>query len=169
MILVLEKEITQDQKNNIRSILFGEGCIVREMSEAGQNVIGAIGRGKQDTGFFENLPGVAKVIPISTSFKLVSRQMHPEDSRVQIGDVVIGGERIAVIAGPCAVESRNQALTIAKEVRRYGAVLFRGGAFKPRSSPYSFQGLEEEGLKILAEVREASNQQGARLYQSRKR
>ncbi|MBW1841362.1 MAG: 3-deoxy-7-phosphoheptulonate synthase [Deltaproteobacteria bacterium] len=156
MILVLEKEITQDQKNNIRSILFGEGCIVREMSEAGQNIIGAIGRGKQDTGFFEDLPGVAKVIPISTSFKLVSRQMHPEDSRVQIGDVVIGGERIAVIAGPCAIESRDQALTIAKEVRRYGAVLFRGGAFKPRSSPYSFQGLGEEGLKILADVREVT-------------
>lgn len=156
MILVLEKEITQDQKNNIRSILFREGCIVREMSEAGQNIIGAIGRGKQDTGIFEDLPGVEKVIPISTSFKLVSRQMHPEDSRVRIGDVVVGGERIAIVAGPCAIESRDQALTIAKEVRRYGAVLFRGGAFKPRTSPYSFQGLEEEGLKILAEVREVT-------------
>ena len=68
--------------------------------------------------------------------------------------MVIGGERITIIAGPCAVESKEQALTIAREVRRYGAVLFRGGAFKPRTSPYSFQGLEEEGLKILAEVRE---------------
>lgn len=156
MILVLEKEITQDQKNNIRSILFREGCIVREMSEAGQNIIGAIGKGKQKPEFFEQIPGVAKAIPISTSFKLVSRQIHPEDTRVQIGDVVIGGERIAIIAGPCAIESRDQALTIAREVRRYGAVLFRGGAFKPRSSPYSFQGLEEEGLKILAEVREVT-------------
>lgn len=156
MILVLEKGITQDQKSNIRSILFKEGCVVREMSEAGQNVIGAIGKGKQDVDFFEQIPGVAKVVPISTSFKLVSRQMHPEDTRVQIGDVVMGGERIVVIAGPCAVESRDQALTIAREVRRYGAVMFRGGAFKPRTSPYSFQGLEEEGLKILAEVREVT-------------
>jgi 3-deoxy-7-phosphoheptulonate synthase len=80
--------------------------------------------------------------------------MHPEDTIVRVGDVQIGGERIVIIAGPCAVESRDQALTIAREVKRYGAVLLRGGAFKPRSSPYSFQGLGEEGLKILAEVRE---------------
>jgi len=156
MILVLEKEITQDQKNNIRSILFREGYIVREMSEAGQNIIGAVGKGDKGTGFFEALPGVAKVIPISTSFKLVSRQLHAEDTRVQVGDVVVGGERITIIAGPCAVESRDQALTIAREVKKYGAVLFRGGAFKPRTSPYSFQGLQEEGLKILAEVREVT-------------
>ena len=156
MILVLENGITQEQKSNIRSILFKEGCVVREMSEAGQNIIGAIGKGKQDVDFFEQIPGVAKVVPISTSFKLVSRQMHSEDTHVQIGDVVMGGERIVVIAGPCAVESRDQALTIAREVRRYGAVMFRGGAFKPRTSPYSFQGMEEEGLKILAEIREVT-------------
>ena len=105
---------------------------------------------------FEKLPGVEKVIPISTAFKLVSRQMHPEDTHVRIGDVTIGGERIVVVAGPCAIENREQALTIANEVKKYGAVLFRGGAFKPRSSPYSFQGLGEEGLKILAEVRDAT-------------
>jgi len=156
MILVLEKEITQDQKNNIRSILFREGYIVREMSEAGQNIIGAVGKGDKKTGFFEALPGVAKVVSISTSFKLVSRQLHTEDTRVQVGDVVVGGERITIVAGPCAIESREQALTIAREVKRYGAVLFRGGAFKPRTSPYSFQGLQEEGLKILAEVREVT-------------
>ena len=154
MILVLKKGVTQDQKSNIRSILFSEGYIVREMSEAGQNIIGAAGKGGKETDFFEKLPGVASVIPISTSFKLVSRQLHTEDTLVQVGDVFVGGERITIIAGPCAVESRDQALTIAREVRRYGAVLFRGGAFKPRTSPYSFQGLQEEGLKILAEVRE---------------
>ncbi len=154
MILVLEKEITQEQKNRILSTLRTDGCIVREMSEAGQCVIGAIGKAGHDAGFFQQLPGVARVVPISTSFKLVSRQLHHEDTTVQVGDVVIGGEHIVVIAGPCAIESRDQAMTIAREVRRYGAVLFRGGAFKPRSSPYSFQGLGEEGLKILAEVRE---------------
>jgi len=94
------------------------------------------------------------VIPISTPFQLVNRQMHPEDTIVQVGDVQVGGDRIIIIAGPCAVESRDQAMTIAREVRKYGAVLFRGGAFKPRSSPYSFQGLGEEGLKILAQVRD---------------
>lgn len=154
MILVLEKGITQDQKNNIRSTLFKEGYIVREMSEAGQNIIGAVGKGEKEIGFFENLSGVDKVISISTSFKLVSRQLHHEDTVVQVGDVAVGGERITIIAGPCAVESREQALTTAREVRKYGAVLFRGGAFKPRTSPYSFQGLQEEGLKILAEVRD---------------
>jgi len=156
MILVLEQRITPDQKSKIRSVLFSEGCIVREMSDAGQNIIGAIGKAGRDVDFFQKLPGVAKVIPISTAFKLVSRQMHSEDTRVQIGDVEVGGERIAIIAGPCAVESREQALTIAQEVKRYGAVLFRGGAFKPRTSPYSFQGMGEEGLKILAEVREVT-------------
>ena len=154
MILVLEKDITQEQKNSILSTLRRDGCIVREMSEAGHSVIGAIGKTGHDADFFRQLPGVERVVPISTSFKLVSRQMHHEDTAVQVGDVVIGGERIVVIAGPCAVESRDQAMTIARAVRRYGAVLFRGGAFKPRTSPYSFQGLGEEGLKILAEVRE---------------
>lgn len=156
MIIVLEKEITRDQKNNIRSVLFKEGCIVREISEAGQNIIGAVGQTGKGEDFFSKLPGVEKVIPISTSFKLVSRQMHHEDTLVRIGDVVMGGERIIIIAGPCAVESREQALAIAREVKKYGAVMMRGGAFKPRTSPYSFQGLGEEGLKILAEVRETT-------------
>ncbi|MDY6989069.1 MAG: 3-deoxy-7-phosphoheptulonate synthase [Thermodesulfobacteriota bacterium] len=154
MILVLEEKITEEQKSRIRSAIREEGCMVREMSDAGQSVIGVIGKARHDSGFFEQLPGVAKVVPISTSFKLVSRQIHHEDTVVDVGDVAIGGERIVVIAGPCAVESRDQAMTVARHVRRYGAVMFRGGAFKPRTSPYSFQGLGEEGLKILAEVRE---------------
>jgi 3-deoxy-7-phosphoheptulonate synthase len=154
MILVLDKDITQDQKSHIRSTLFKKGLIVREMSEEGQSIIGAIGKANQDADFFQQLPGVAEVIPITKSFKLVSRELHTDDTCVQVGDVTIGGERITVIAGPCAIESRDQALTIAREVKKYGAILFRGGAFKPRTSPYSFQGLEEEGLKILAEVRE---------------
>ena len=154
MILVLENNVAQEAKNKILNLLREGGCIVREMSESGQSVIGATGNAGYDTAFFENLPGVEKVIPIATSFKLVSRQMHTQDTVVNVGNVALGGERIVVIAGPCAVENRDQALTVAREVKKYGAVLFRGGAFKPRSSPYSFQGLGEEGLKILAEVRE---------------
>jgi 3-deoxy-7-phosphoheptulonate synthase len=154
MILVLEKDITEEQKSRIKSAIREAGCIVREISDAGQSIIGVIGKARHDPGFFQQLPGVAKVVPISTSFKLVSRQLHHENTVVHVGDVAIGGERIVVIAGPCAVESREQAMTVARHVRRYGAVLFRGGAFKPRTSPYSFQGLGEEGLKILAEVRE---------------
>jgi 3-deoxy-7-phosphoheptulonate synthase len=154
MILVLEKEITEEQKSHILSTLRRQGYVVREISEVGQCIIGAIGKSGHDPDFFRQLSGVEKVIPVSTSFKLVSREMHPEDTMIQVGDVVIGGERIVVIAGPCAIESRDQALAIARKVRRYGAVLFRGGAFKPRTSPYSFQGLGEEGLKIMADVRE---------------
>jgi len=153
MILILKKEITEEQKNHILSVLRGEGYLIREASDGGRPLIGAVGKPAQDLDLFKRLPGVAEVIPVSSSFKLASRKMHPEDTTVNVGDVVIGGERIVVIAGPCAVENREQALTIGREVRKYGAVLFRGGAFKPRTSPYSFQGLGEEGLKILAELR----------------
>ena len=154
MILVLNKDITKDQKSHIRNMLLDKGCFVRETEDAGQNIIGALGKSNLDVAFLKSLPGVETITPITTPFKLASRQWHSADTLVPIGDVLVGGERIVIIAGPCAVESLNQALTIAREVKRYGAVVFRGGAFKPRTSPYSFQGLEEDGLKILAEVRE---------------
>ncbi len=154
MILVLKKDVTETQRNRIRSELFGKGCIVREMDTAGQNVIGALGRDDLDPEDLAAMDGVAKVVRMEGKFKLVSRQWHPDDSQVKVGPVVIGGQHVTLIAGPCAIESRAQALTIAREVKRYGASLFRGGAFKPRTSPYSFQGMEEQGLKILAQVRE---------------
>ncbi|MGD8777002.1 MAG: phospho-2-dehydro-3-deoxyheptonate aldolase, partial [Syntrophobacterales bacterium] len=154
MILVLKQGISEEEKDQVRSTLRAEGCIIREMATGEETIFGAVGQISRDLRFFEQLPGVAKVIPVSRPYKLVSREMHPEDTVVQIGDVELGGPRIVVIAGPCAVESREQAMTIARKVKDGGAVLFRGGAFKPRTSPYSFQGLGEEGLKILAEVRE---------------
>ena len=154
MILVLKQGISEEEKDQVRSTLRAEGCIIREMATGDETILGAVGRVSRDLRFFEQLPGVAKVIPVSRPYKLVSREMHPDDTVVKIGDVELGGPRIVVIAGPCAVESREQAMTIARKVKHAGAVLFRGGAFKPRTSPYSFQGLGEEGLKILAEVRE---------------
>ena len=153
MILKLESKINQTQKDKIKNMLSEEGCITREIVDAGWNVIGIIGNCKKSVDELKQLEGVADVIPIKTSHKLVSRDFKSEDSKVKIGSVVVGGDRIVMIAGPCAVESHEQAMNIAKEVKKYGAVLFRGGAYKPRSSPYSFQGLEEEGLKILAAVR----------------
>ncbi|MFP3981786.1 MAG: 3-deoxy-7-phosphoheptulonate synthase [Desulfobacterales bacterium] len=153
MLIVLEPDISPEQKNRILSILQEGGCIFREISDAGQGIIGSTGNAGHDPEYFESLPGVARVVPVNTAFKLVSRQMHPEDTRVQVGDVSVGGERIVVVAGPCAVENRDQTLSVAGQVRKYGAMIFRGGAFKPRTSPYAFQGLGEEGLKILAEVR----------------
>lgn len=154
MILVLKQDAGKEERNRIRAELYERGCVVREMDTAGRSVIGAIGRGDLAEEELSALPGVAEVIPIAGKFKLVSRQWHPEDSRVAVGPISLGGQRVVITAGPCAVESADQALTIARYVKRYGAVLFRAGAYKPRTSPYSFQGLEEEGLKILARVRQ---------------
>ncbi len=154
MLIVLRPGVSQEEEDQVRKILREEGCLIREMTTGDETIIGAVGQVSRDLRFFEQLSGVSKVIPVSQPYKLVSREMHPADTVVQIGDVELGGPRIVVIAGPCAIESREQAMTIARQVRGSGAVLFRGGAFKPRTSPYSFQGLGEEGLKILAQVRE---------------
>lgn len=154
MILVLENEIEDYQKDRIKNMLSDKGCITREIKDAGRNVIGIIGEPGIGIAAFKQMAGIADAIPIKTPYKLASRGFKSEDTKVTIGNVVVGGDRIVVIAGPCAIESHDQAMTIAKEVKKYGAVLFRGGAYKPRSSPYSFQGLEEEGLKILADVRQ---------------
>jgi len=154
MILKLENKITQVQKDKIKNMLSDEGCITREIVDAGRNVIGIIGNCTKSADEFKKLEGIEDAMPIKTSHKLASRDFKSEDSKVKIDNVVVGGDRIVIVAGPCAVESHDQAMSIAKEVKKYGAALFRGGAYKPRSSPYSFQGLEEEGLKILANVRE---------------
>ncbi|MDQ2969570.1 MAG: 3-deoxy-7-phosphoheptulonate synthase, partial [Acidobacteriota bacterium] len=119
-----------------------------------RTAIGITGnRGSVEAGAFENLPGVAEVIPVSAPYKLVSREAKPENSVVSIAGVLVGGPALAIVAGPCAVESERQALEVGHLVRAAGANLYRGGAFKPRTSPYSFQGLGLEGLKILAKVR----------------
>lgn len=99
------------------------------------------------------LDGVKETVPVTKAYKLVSRETHPESTAVTIGDVSIGGREPVIMAGPCAVESEEQALTIARIVKKYGVSIFRGGAFKPRTSPYSFQGLGQEGLVILDKVR----------------
>jgi 3-deoxy-7-phosphoheptulonate synthase len=121
-----------------------------------RTAIGITGnRGPVEATAFEAMPGVAECVPVSRPYKLVSRELKEETTVIDLGDgAIIGGEEVAVIAGPCAVESREQAFTIAAAVRAAGARMFRGGAYKPRTSPYSFQGLAEEGLKILQEVRE---------------
>ncbi|MGD8504462.1 MAG: phospho-2-dehydro-3-deoxyheptonate aldolase, partial [Syntrophobacterales bacterium] len=102
MILVLKQGISEEEKDQVRSTLRAEGCIIREMATGEETIFGAVGQISRDLRFFEQLPGVAKVIPVSRPYKLVSREMHPEDTVVQIGDVELGGPRIVVIAGPCA-------------------------------------------------------------------
>ena len=154
MILVLSQGITKEEKDRLKETLRSEDYLVREIKGVEETILGVVGKIRRDASYYETLPGVAKAIPISTPYKLVSRQLHPAPSIIKIGDVAIGGDRLVVIAGPCGVEDRQRTLDIARTVRKSGAVLFRGGAFKPRTSPYSFQGLGEEGLKILQEVRE---------------
>ena len=154
MILELTPNMTEADKTSLVAILQDRGCDVRELPDTGVKRIGVMNPKRHPEDFFRSQPGVDRMVAVGTPFKLVGRQMHPQDTLVRVGDALIGGDRLTVIAGPCAVESRAQALTIARWVKKAGAVLFRGGAFKPRTSPYSFQGLEEEGLKILADVRD---------------
>ena len=155
MIIVLKSNITDEQKHHIRSYLSSKGYQVHEIVGTEETVFGAVGRATVDVREVEMLPGVAKVVPITKPYKLASRELKKEDTIVQVGKhVTIGGGRIVVIAGPCAVESREQIMRIAGEVREAGAVMLRGGAFKPRTSPYAFQGLGEEGLKYLKEAGE---------------
>jgi 3-deoxy-7-phosphoheptulonate synthase len=119
-----------------------------------RTVIGVVGQTYPELrDMLELLPGVAEVIPITKPYKLSSREFQPQDTLVKVGDITIGGEELVVIAGPCAVESEEQVLETARAVKAAGAHILRGGAFKPSTSPYSFRGLGEEGLKILALAR----------------
>jgi 3-deoxy-7-phosphoheptulonate synthase len=121
-----------------------------------RTVIGAVGdeRGKSRLQSLESMPGVEKVVPILKPFKLAGRELHAEDSSFKVGNVVVGGGTFRVFAGPCSVESRDQILESARCVKESGGHVLRGGAYKPRTSPYAFQGLEEDGLKLLKEASE---------------
>jgi len=157
VLIVMDRSATAEDVQHVVAIAERKGLKAHPIPGAQRTAIGLTGnKGAIDAAAFENLPGVLEVIRVSHPYKLVSREFHPEDSIVSIGGVPIGGRRVVVIAGPCAVESLEQTVTIAKAVKELGADLLRGGAYKPRTSPYSFQGLGLEGLKILAAAREAS-------------
>jgi len=149
MVIVLNRAIREHDKNDIRDFLEKRGFRVREIVGEEETIFGAVGLVPIDLREVEVLPGVDRVIPISKPYKLASREFKKTDTVVDVGPVKIGGNRIAVIAGPCAVESEEQIAETARIARESGAVMLRGGAFKPRTSPYSFQGLGEEGLKML--------------------
>lgn len=158
-MLIVMKPLATDA--NIRGVvekIESMGLRAHPIPGAQRTAIGITGNtGPLEPAEFEGLEGVAEAIRVSKPYKLVSREVKPEDSLVRVGEglnsVTFGGPELHVIAGPCAVETRDQAFAIAERVRRTGARLFRGGAFKPRTSPYSFQGLGKEGLEILADVR----------------
>lgn len=152
MIIVLKGDISSQDKSSLTRFLEGHGLKVREIVGEEDTVIGAIGSVRLDIREVEILPGVDRVIPISKPYKMASREFHAEDTVIDLGPVKVGGTRLAVIAGPCAVESRSQIRESAWQVKESGAVLLRGGAFKPRTSPYAFQGLGFEGLTYLREA-----------------
>lgn len=156
MVVVLEHGIRDDHKAHIREFLESHGFSVREIVGVEESIFGAVGQVSIDLRDVEVLPGVDKVVPISKPYKLASREMKKADSVVRVGPVAFGGPRVTVIAGPCSVEGREEILEAAHVVRKSGAVMLRGGAFKPRTSPYSFQGLGEEGLAYLKEAGEAT-------------
>lgn len=155
MIVIMKTGATSPQIANVIARVEQMGCSVDVSEGEERTVIGIIGNGRPlDREQIERMDGVERTVPILRPFKLASRDFHPQDTEVKLNGVTIGGQQLIVMAGPCAVESREQLLETAHAVKEAGAQVLRGGAFKPRTSPYSFQGLGEEGLKILAEARE---------------
>ncbi|HEV2884184.1 MAG TPA: 3-deoxy-7-phosphoheptulonate synthase [Pyrinomonadaceae bacterium] len=156
MLIVMKADATDGQVEAVVRAIEELGYRAHPMPGAGRTAVGITGnQGSIDPSRFENLPGVAEAVRISKPYKLVTLDLHAEKTIVRVGDATIGGDELAIIAGPCAVESRDRTFAIAEAVRRSGAKFFRGGAFKPRTSPYAFQGLGESGLQILSEIREA--------------
>jgi 3-deoxy-7-phosphoheptulonate synthase len=157
MVVVMEERATEAQIENVVKRLIEMGMDVHRSTGVTRTVLGAVGQGQPDKGLIEMLEGVHEVVRISSPFKLASRTFKPEGTVVTIGDVRIGGDEVIVMAGPCSAENEQQVHSTAAAVRRAGAKILRGGAFKPRSSPYSFQGLGEEGLRLLRDAATAEN------------
>jgi 3-deoxy-7-phosphoheptulonate synthase len=157
MIIVMRQGASKEELAEVKKQIRGYGYEPHVIHGETRNVIGAVGdeRGKAVLQSLESLPGVENVVPILKPYKLASKEVKPEPTSVEIAPgVVVGGEDLLVMAGPCSVESEQQILESAHAVKAAGATVLRGGAFKPRTSPYSFQGMEEEGLKLLALARE---------------
>jgi 3-deoxy-7-phosphoheptulonate synthase len=159
MVIVMSQHATEDQIEKVIAALTQKGYDAHRSTGATRTVIGVVGlsRTPLDPREFEILPGVHEVVKITEPYKLAGRTFKPEDTVIRIGEVAIGGRDIVMIAGPCAVEGEQQLDIIASAVKRYGARILRGGAFKPRTSPYTFQGMGEEGLRYL---RQAADRHG---------
>ncbi|MDY0270616.1 3-deoxy-7-phosphoheptulonate synthase [Trichloromonas sp.] len=159
MIIVMKKGADKEQLAEVKKQIRELGYKPHVIHGETRNVIGAVGdeRGKSVLQSLQSLPGVENVVPILKPYKLASREVKPEPSVVELGGgLTVGGGKLVVMAGPCSVESEAQILETAHAVKAAGATVLRGGAFKPRTSPYSFQGMEEDGLKLLAMAREAT-------------
>ncbi|HET9418125.1 MAG TPA: 3-deoxy-7-phosphoheptulonate synthase [Chthoniobacterales bacterium] len=154
MLIVMNANAAPAEIDNVVRVAESLGCHAHVMPGASRTAVGLTGNGEPlDTARFANLPGVTEAIRVTNPFKLTSLDARPERTVVDVKGAQIGAGSLTIIAGPCAIENREQAFAVGEAVQRSGAQFFRGGAFKPRTSPYSFAGLGEEGLKILAEVR----------------
>ncbi len=158
MIIVMQAGAPEEQLQEVLRRVEELGYQSHIIRGTIRTVVGAVGdeRGKAKLQSLEALAGVESVVPILQPFKLASREFRPQETVVKVGEIEVGAERLALIAGPCAVESETQILESARAVKAAGATILRGGAFKPRTSPYSFQGLGEHGLELLARAREAT-------------
>src|SRR5215208_2398141 len=156
MIIAMKSDATEEQIKEVCDSIIRYGYKPHVIRGEERVVIGAIGHGdnKDHLQNLRSAPGVADVVPILQPYKIVSRELKPQKTVVRAGELEIGGPQFIVMAGPCSVETREQLIETAEAVKKAGAQVLRGGAYKPRTSPYDFQGLEEEGLKLLAEARE---------------
>jgi len=161
MLVVMRAQATEEQVRAVCQKIEALGYRAHSIPGAQRTAIGITGnKGEVDAGALEDLPGVQEVIRVSKPYKLVSRDIKPDNTILRFqapnspAEVTIGGTDLVIMAGPCGIESREQAFATAERVARAGAHFFRGGAYKPRTSPYSFQGMGEEGLKIMAEIRD---------------
>jgi 3-deoxy-7-phosphoheptulonate synthase len=156
MLIVMKSSATAYDVDAVIEIIQAIGLRAHPMPGATRTAIGITGNeGPIDGQRFENLPGVAEVIRVTKPYKLITLDLRPEKTIVRIGDATIGGDELAIIAGPCAIESREQALAVAEAVQQSGARFFRGGVWKPRTSPYTFQGLGDKAWEIMADIRQA--------------
>ncbi|MCY4043124.1 MAG: 3-deoxy-7-phosphoheptulonate synthase [Candidatus Dadabacteria bacterium] len=156
MIVVMKSTAEPKDIERVMSAISNLGYKAHPIEGVLRTVIGVVGDDRDNTAPLESLAqlsGVEKVVPILQPYKLASREVEDKTSQVRIGDTVVGGREIAVMAGPCSVESRDQIMTIARAVKKSGATMLRGGAYKPRTSPYSFQGLGKEGLDLMLEAK----------------
>jgi 3-deoxy-7-phosphoheptulonate synthase len=155
MLIVMKPSATPREVDAVVNVIQAVGFRAHPMPGATRTAIGITGNeGPVDGRRFEDLPGVAEVIRVTKPYKLITLDLRPEKTVVKIGDATIGGSELAVIAGPCAIENRDQAFAVAEAVHKSGARFFRGGVWKPRTSPYTFQGLGDKGWEIMAEIRD---------------
>ncbi|MGQ0540834.1 MAG: 3-deoxy-7-phosphoheptulonate synthase [Blastocatellia bacterium] len=155
MLIVMKSDATEADISRVVEIIEKLGLRGHTLPGESRTAIGITGnKSSVDPAHFENLPGVADAIRVTKPYKLISKDLRPEKSAIKVGNAFIGDGSLAIIAGPCAVESAEQVFAVAEAVAKSGAKFFRGGAFKPRTSPYAFQGMGEDGLKILSEVRD---------------